>query len=78
MIGSSPSSSRKIVHSICSLGQGVGSEFTYQVLYGADWQFANRWSLDFGYRLLGYEIKKDRVNLDMVMHGLFAGIAINF
>lgn len=59
-------------------GWGIGSELTYQVLYGFDWQFAKHWSLDFGYRMLGYDIKKDGVNLDMVMHGLIGGVGFSF
>jgi hypothetical protein len=58
-------------------GFGVGSELTYQVLYGFGWQFANHWSLDFGYRVIGYDIKKEGVNLDIVMHGLIAGVGFN-
>ncbi len=30
------------------------------------------------YRMLGYDIKKDGVNLDMVMHGLMGGVGFNF
>jgi opacity protein-like surface antigen len=59
-------------------GWGVGSELTYQVLYGAGWKFANQWSLDFGYRLLGYDIKNDDLSMDMVIHGLIAGVGFAF
>ena len=40
--------------------------------------FAPQWSLDFGYRLIGYDIKKDELGTDMVMHGLGVGVGYTF
>jgi hypothetical protein len=59
-------------------GFGVGSELTYQAFGFFGWAFAEDWNLDFGYSVLGYDIKKGDTNLDVQMHGALVGVAYSF
>jgi hypothetical protein len=55
-------------------GFGASSEFTYQLLSFFRWEFAEAWGLDFGYRVLGYDIKQSSVDLDVQFQGLIVGV----
>ena len=59
-------------------GFGVGSELTYQAWSSFAWNFGSHWALDFGYRLLGYNIKESDVNMDAQFHGAFVGVTYDW
>ena len=51
-------------------GFGVGSDFTYQVIAGADYEYSKRVSFKFGYRYMGVDYDKGGVLYDMKTRGL--------
>ena len=59
-------------------GFGVGSEFTYQLLALFSWDISRTFSLPFGYRVLGYQIKDGGIWMNTRMGGLVVGLDIRF
>ncbi len=59
-------------------GFGVSSEFTYQMMAFFRWGISGTLSLPFGYRVLGYQIRKDDVWMNTRMSGLVLGLDIRF
>ncbi len=59
-------------------GFGVSSEFTYQVMALFHWNISESLAIPFGYRVLGYQIKKDEILMDTRMAGMVLGLDINF
>jgi opacity protein-like surface antigen len=59
-------------------GFGVGSDFTYQVGAGAVYKYSDKYSLKFGYRLLGVDYDKDGFVYDMKSDGIFIGMGVKF
>lgn len=57
-------------------GFGLSSEFTNQLAVGFLWQINDKIRLPFGYRVLGYQIKKGDVEMDTRMTGLVLGLDI--
>jgi len=55
-----------------------GSDLTYQVLAGVNWQFTNALSAKIGYRYLYQDYEKDNFKWDMAMSGAFLGLGIRF
>jgi len=59
------------------IGAG-GSDFTYQLLAGVNWQFGKSLSAKFGYRHIYQDYQKDDFKWDMTTSGLYAGLGIKF
>lgn len=59
-------------------GFGIGSEFTYQLMLEFQWRISDSVGLPFGYRVLGYRIQQDQVELDIKLSGLFLGLDFRF
>lgn len=55
-----------------------GSDLTYQLLAGVNWQFSKTFSGKFGYRYFYQDYSKDDFKWDMAMSGLFAGLGIRW
>ena len=59
-------------------GFGVGSDFTYQAMAGASWQFAKDYSAKAGYRYLHQEFNDGGFVWDMALKGFYFGLGIRF
>ena len=59
-------------------GFGVSSEFTYQMMVLFHWDITESLAIPFGYRVLGYQIKKDDILMDTRMAGMVLGLDIKF
>lgn len=59
-------------------GFGVSSEATYQMMGGFRFGLGENTSLPFGYRILGYQIKKDDVRMNTRMMGAYIGFDFRF
>lgn len=59
-------------------GFGVSSDFTYQMMALFRWGINDTLSIPFGYRVLGYQIKKDDIWMDTRMSGAMLGLDIRF
>ena len=59
-------------------GFGVGSDFTYQAIAGANWQFAKSFSAKAGYRYFYQDFEDGGFVWDMSMKGPFLGLGIRF
>lgn len=59
------------------IGAG-GSDLTYQLLAGANWQFGKSLSAKFGYRHIYQDYQKDDFKWDMTTSGVYAGLGIKF
>lgn len=59
-------------------GFGVGSDFTWQALVGANVEFSKTFAAKFGYRYLGIDYDKDGFVFDMGISGLYLGLGIRF
>ena len=59
------------------IGAG-GSDLTYQLMAGVNWQFSNTFSAKFGYRHFYQDYQKDDFQWDMTTSGVYAGLGINF
>ena len=59
-------------------GFGVSSEYTYQLIGLFKWHISGTVDIPFGYRILGYQIKKDSVRMNTRMTGLMLGCDIRF
>ena len=55
-----------------------GSDLTYQLLAGVNWQISKTFSGKFGYRYLYQDYEQDNFKWDMAMSGAFAGLGIRF
>ena len=55
-----------------------GSDLTYQLLAGVNWQFSKTFSGKFGYRYFYQDYSKDDFKWDMAMSGVFAGLGIRW
>jgi opacity protein-like surface antigen len=56
----------------------VGTNSTYQVLAGVNWQFAEQFSGKFGYRFLHQDYESGGTKWDMDMQGVYMGLGIRF
>jgi len=59
-------------------GFGVSSEFTYQMMALFRWGINDTLSIPFGYRVLGYQIRKDNIWMNTRMSGAVLGLDIRF
>lgn len=59
-------------------GFGISSESTYQVLALFHWKIKPSFSIPFGYRVLGYQIKTGGVRMNTRMSGLVLGLDFRF
>ena len=59
------------------IGAG-GSDLTYQLLAGVNWQFSNSLSAKLGYRHFYQDYTKDDFKWDMTTSGAFVGLGIKF
>ena len=59
-------------------GFGVSSEFTYQVMALFRWGINDTLSIPFGYRVLGYQIRKNDIWMNTRMSGAVLGLDIRF
>ncbi len=55
-----------------------GSDLTYQLLAGVNWQLSKTFSGKFGYRYFYQDYEKDDFKWDMSMSGVFAGLGIRW
>ncbi len=55
-----------------------GSDLSYQLLAGVNWQFSHTLSVKFGYRYFYQDYQKDDFKWDMAASGAFAGLGIKF
>jgi hypothetical protein len=59
-------------------GFGVGSDFTWQVAAGFDYEFSKAIAGKFGYRYLSVDYDNDGFRYDMANSGLYLGLGIRF
>jgi outer membrane receptor protein involved in Fe transport len=59
-------------------GFGVGSDSTYQLIAGLNWQFAEHFSLKAGYRYIYEDYEDDGFKWDMAAYGPYLGLGIRF
>ena len=59
-------------------GFGVGSDFTWQAILGANYEFSKTFAAKFGYRYLSVDYDKDGFVYDMANSGLYLGLGIRF
>lgn len=59
-------------------GFGVGSDFTWQMAAGANYDFSKTISGKLGYRIIDVDYDKDGFLYDMKNSGLYAGVGIRF
>jgi opacity protein-like surface antigen len=59
-------------------GFGVGSDFTWQAIIGANYEFSKTFAVKFGYRYLGVDYDKNDFIYDMGNSGLYLGLGIRF
>lgn len=59
-------------------GFGVGSDLTYQLLAGVNWQFAKSVSAKLGYRYLYQDYESDGFVWDMTASGFYLGAGFRF
>ncbi len=57
---------------------GGGSDLTYQVIAGANWEFNKGYTAKFGYRLLDWDYEEDGTIWDMTASGPYLGLGIRF
>ena len=57
---------------------GGGSDLTYQVIAGANWEFNKGYTAKFGYRLLDWDYEEDGTVWDMTASGPYLGLGIRF
>lgn len=55
-----------------------GSDFTYQFILGANWEFAKDYTAKFGYRQLYWDYEEDGTTWDMTASGPYLGLGIRF
>lgn len=59
-------------------GFGAGSDLTFQLMAGANWQFSKALSAKLGYRYFYQDYDKDGFVWDMAAHGPYLGLGIRF
>lgn len=59
-------------------GFGVGSDLTYQLLAGVNWQFAKSWIAKAGYRYLYQDYQHNSFVWDMTSSGVYLGAGFRF
>ena len=59
------------------IGAG-GSDLTYQLLAGVNWQFGKTFGAKFGYRHIYQDYQKDDFKWDMTTSGVYAGLGVKF
>jgi len=59
-------------------GFGVGSDFTWQAILGANYEISKTFAAKFGYRYLSVDYDKDGFVYDMSNSGLYLGLGIRF
>ena len=59
------------------IGAG-GTDLTYQLLAGLNWQFSKMFSAKLGYRYFYQDYSKDDFKWDMTTSGVYAGLGIRF
>ncbi len=57
---------------------GGGSDLTYQLMLGANWQFRDGFTAKVGYRYLYWDYEHDGNVWDMTMAGPYLGVGIRF
>jgi len=57
---------------------GGGSDLTYQVIAGANWEFSKGYTAKAGYRLLDWDYEEDGTVWDMTASGPYLGLGIRF
>lgn len=57
---------------------GGGSDLTYQLLAGVNWQFTDMFSAKFGYRHIYQDYQKDDFKWDMATSGVYLGLGIRW
>jgi hypothetical protein len=57
---------------------GGGSDLTYQVIAGANWEFSKGYTAKAGYRLLDWDYEEDGTTWDMTASGPYLGLGIRF
>ena len=57
---------------------GGGSDLTYQLIVGADWEFSKGYTAKAGYRLLDWDYEEDGTVWDMTASGPYLGLGIRF
>lgn len=55
-----------------------GSDLTYQLIAGANWQFSDGVTAKLGYRVLDWDYENDGNVWDMTMSGPYLGVGIRF
>jgi opacity protein-like surface antigen len=59
-------------------GFGVGSDLTWQIAAGINYDFSNTMNAKFGYRRLSIDYDKSNFLYDMKLDGLYFGLGIRF
>lgn len=57
---------------------GGGSDLTYQLIAGANWEFNKGYTAKLGYRLLDWDYEEDGTVWDMTASGPYLGLGIRF
>lgn len=55
-----------------------GSDFTYQFILGANWEFARDYTAKFGYRQMYWDYEEGGTTWDMTASGPYLGLGIRF
>jgi hypothetical protein len=74
---STPISSKWDLTGYADIGGG-GSDLTYQLLAGLNWQFSRVVSAKFGYRYFYQDYQKDDFKWDMTNSGAYLGVGFRF
>jgi hypothetical protein len=59
-------------------GFSVGSDFTWSVGSFIDWHLNKTFTLDFGYRAIGWDYQNGGFTWDVTMHGPWVGLVIEW
>ena len=59
-------------------GFGIGSDVTYSIMTGINWQFSDRFSSKIGYRYFYQDYSDDDFEWDMALSGPYMGVGIRF
>jgi hypothetical protein len=55
-----------------------GSDLTYQVIAGANWEFSEGYTAKVGYRILSWDYENNGTVWDMTASGMYMGLGIRF
>jgi hypothetical protein len=72
-----PLSDTVALYGYADIGAG-GSDLTYQLVGGVNWEFARNFTAKAGYRHLYWDYEDDGVVWDMAANGLYLGLGIRF